>query len=426
MDITRKSDTEVITLIVMLGFCFAILYNFCFDIHQGYGPVNYFLVNQRKGVAFGDFAAVFHSAFTHSPYTNAWNEGAYFPFTYIVMLPFTWLKQRVAVTYYSLVALITLAVFNWLMYAKTKGQTLLHENKTMEITRNIRNVFALTLLTYPVLWNFISGNVEFYLFLFLAAFLYCYLNKKTLTSTIFLSMAIAMKLYPGVFVFLLLSEKKYKEVVLTGLLTLTISVLSLLCFKTSIHDSLAALHSNIAYLNSYFAVSIRGLTFSTSLVSFFRVMSHWIFNKDTGYTVDLKMHDIHLYFAFAVSYFSLVLIYLFKFETQTWKKVLLLTFSMIILPQVGFSYKLISVYLPLYAFANSQKNSQTSIKFNMAYCILFGLLLIPKEFQNVAGESISVMLNPGIMLTMMLLVVADRFNLNFSFISGIKKIRQLS
>ncbi len=78
---------------------------------------------------------------------------------------------------------------------------------------------------------------------------------------------------------------------------------------------------------------------------------------------------------------------------------------MLLLPQVTFDYKMIHLYIALMLFLNSQKQSQ----YDILYAILFGLLLIPKDYFIIQSDiSIAVFLNPLLMLMIAGTILLDR------------------
>ncbi len=78
---------------------------------------------------------------------------------------------------------------------------------------------------------------------------------------------------------------------------------------------------------------------------------------------------------------------------------------MLLLPQVTFDYKMIHLYIALMLFLNSQKQSP----YDILYAILFGLLLIPKDYLYIQPDiSIAVFLNPLLMLMIAGTILLDR------------------
>ena len=97
--------------------------------------------------------------------------------------------------------------------------------------QSIKNVFVFSFLTYPFLFVVDRANIEAFVFIFLYLFISFYRKQRTIISIIFLSFAISMKLFPAVFLVLLLSDKKYKEAIYTVLLVMIISICGYLSYN---------------------------------------------------------------------------------------------------------------------------------------------------------------------------------------------------
>jgi hypothetical protein len=103
--------------------------------------------------------------------------------------------------------------------------------------------------------------------------------------------------------------------------------------------------------------------------------------------------------------FALISLFIVLKEKEFWKRVSLLVFMMLLLPQVTFDYKMIHLYIALMLFLNSHKQSQH----DMLYAILFGLILIPKDYLIIQPDiSIAVFLNPLLMLMIAGTILLDR------------------
>ena len=84
----------------------------------------------------------------------------------------------------------------------------------------------------------------------------------------------------------------------------------------------------------------------------------------------------------------------------------------LLLPHISADYKLIYIFIPMFMFINSDKKS----RFDLFYVIMFGLLLIPKDyyqFSRIVSDSgcsdigIAVVLNIFIIISMVAVIVKD-------------------
>ena len=85
---------------------------------------------------------------------------------------------------------------------------------------------------------------------------------------------------------------------------------------------------------------------------------------------------LHIYIVVAMAIFSAVAAYVLFIERELWKQITVLTIAMLILPQFSADYRLIYIFIPLLIYINIDKRPHLDI----AYLIVFGLLLIPKSY----------------------------------------------
>jgi hypothetical protein len=103
-------------------------------------------------------------------------------------------------------------------------------------------------------------------------------------------------------------------------------------------------------------------------------------------------------------------------EKEFWKKVALLVFSMLLFPHVSADYRLIHLFVPLYLFINKSNDDSH----DLAYVIIFSSLLITKSYYYYRFDprtgivpfstDLSVILNPAIMISGILLIICTGIN----------------
>lgn len=92
-------------------------------------------------------------------------------------------------------------------------------------------------------------------------------------------------------------------------------------------------------------------------------------------------------------------------EKEAWKRFAVLTFCMLLLPQLSADYTLIHVFLPLMLFLNARSAS----RLDLVYATLFGVLLIPLDYVVLIQDvKSSVVLYPLAMVLMIGLIVGER------------------
>ena len=378
----RKSN--LVLIIVLAGFILSVVYHTVMAKVFGYDyyPYNTFLFWPAD--RFNDFLNHFYRAGHLNPYQPPNTFTVYFPFTYICVYLLTFLPAKVA---FALLFGIFICSFAYYIFSNLPASN--YRGK-------ILGVFILTFLSYPILFTVDRGNLEILVFLFLLLFVNYYQKGDNVKSVIFLSLAIAMKLYPGVFVVLFCADKKYKNIIYTGILVLALSVFSAAVLEGGIQASIQGLQHNLGLFKETYLQSIMWLHFNTSLYGAIFILGE----KFTFLTIVIKY-----YIVLALIAFVLTSLFIICKEKEFWRRVSLLVFMMLLLPQLTHDYKMIHLYIAMMLFLNSHKQSQ----YDMLYAILFGLLLIPKDYLMIQSDiSIAVFLNPLFMLMIAGTILLDR------------------
>jgi len=378
----RKSN--LVLIIVLAGFILSVVYHTVMAKVFGYDyyPYNTFLFWPED--RFNDFFNHFYTAKHLNPYYPPNLFTVYFPFTYFCVYLLTFLPAKVA---FALLFGIFICSFAYYVFRNLPASDYLGR---------ISGVIILTFLSYPILFTVDRGNLEILVFLFLLLFVNYYQKGDNVKSVIFLSLAIAMKLYPGVFVVLFCADKKYKNIIYTGVLVLALSVFSAAVLEGGVQASLQGLQNNLGLFKEAYMRSVMGLHFNTSLYGAITILG----KKFTFLSIVIKYYTVLALIAFA-----LISLFIVLKEKEFWKRVSLLVFMMLLLPQVTFDYKMIHLYIALMLFLNSHKQSQH----DMLYAMLFGLILIPKDYLIIQPDiSVAVFLNPLLMLMIAGTILLDR------------------
>jgi hypothetical protein len=335
------------------------------------------------------------------PYTNNDKHdnqdvtASYFPFTYIVFYGFSFFPKKAALAIFLTIFII--ATFYTVKY--------FIQEKSSSATNDIKNIFAISLLTYPFLFLIDRGNIEGIVFVFEAAFLMLYLRKKFNLALLFLALATAMKLYPGLLALLFLKDKRYKEFLLCSFLTLAISVLSLWLFKGTLAGNINGFVQELKQFNKIYVSLPHPNTNGQSIISLLKILIGLF---------DMKIDTAGFYFlgcvvGFCTIAYSLIFYYIFRFETMVWKQLTILISASIILFNCSYDYKMISLLLPLLVYVKDESES----RYDQVYSICFGLLLIPKQiFVDITpfyDVLISNMINPILMIILIWFIVKERF-----------------
>jgi len=420
-----QNDTriEIISSIVLVGFALAVFFHYINGSYLGLTyPHDTFLF--KPSDRFNDFFHMINICKNLNPYFEPYLfQSNYFPFANLIFYVFSLIEPVVSLRLYSSVFILFILSYLSVMLAEHQELRL---KKTVVLWlillivlffpdmnhsfrffwmsvvlgvlilyyrgRNIgeialkhyKNIFILGLLTYPILFCLDRGNIEMFLLIFLGLFSYFYYRKQVLLGAFFLGLAISLKLYPAVFVVLLISDKKYKACIWSLCVAAGVTLLALLLFK-------GGFWANIIYIISGFNTSLWSGFFElngqfqrgVSLYSLFKMILLLTISK-TGLVQAASINMglfLKVYTVIAFLIFIFISIYILLIETERWKKMSLLVFSMLLLPHFSADYRLIHLFIPIVYFINSRTESSRSI----VYSLLFALLLIPKNYYYFQG-----------------------------------------
>ncbi len=242
------------------------------------------------------------------------------------------------------------------------GFRMLEKKKTESIV-----FFSLICFSVPFLFQFERANIIFISLLGSMMF-FCwkdssnkYLRELALIS---LAFSAALKIYPAIFGFILLKEKRYKETFRLILYGIICFFLPFLFIRGGFFNILQFVQ-NLIYTSTIDQAQTDGykLSYSAVLDYILRgVTSNNLLAKVTGERFSLLFPAVG---AFA-----------FPWIKEKWKEVLLLTVLLIGVPHMSYTYTAIFMVIPLILFLRTENKKIL----DMAYLFLFLLVFFPLPF----------------------------------------------
>ncbi len=388
----REEKMNLFSLVIIAGFFLSTVFHYMKGMFYNFAyPINTFLPN---GVTrYGDFYGAF------SPWVVSGFRGtvlAYFPSVFLILDIFARINRD---PYRALAIYLTVFCCFLLVYA--------YKNlKSISKFNTLRNIIAV-FMSYPVLFTIHTGNLESFVFIFLCLFIYFYQKEKNMLGCLFLGMAISMKIFPAVFFILMLSDKKYKQILYTMLWTLVLTVVPLAMFgglsKSGFSNYLANLMTGQKFYKELMIISSSGNHYGHSLLNAVRVLS--------GNSMPPMSRVLMPYLVLSLIVFIALSLFIILYENIFWKKVALLIIAMNVLPYTSTDYKLTHLLIPLFLFINYTKKEGL----DFLYVLLFSLILIPKDYYVFPWSkyyNLNTVLNPAIMLAILFLIVFQRLKIN--------------
>ncbi len=403
----QNQKLEIVATIIIIGFVIAVFYHYFIGVYLGrVFPFNTFLCVPWD--VFMDFFNNYKQITStgHGVYTIGHDFSNYFIFLpYLFHLP----NQFLAYVVYAGIFILYLFCFNYFNIKK-------HGEFYGMDWNLLRNSFVFTLMTYPVLFALDRGNCEMYIFIIMSLSMLFYYKKKYLVSAILLGLAVHTKIYYAVFLLLYFADKKYREIGVVILLFFILPFISLFIdkwlfssvqFSGSIFIFLKSAGSSENSYNSIYVLGDAGAAYCSSLYGAFKGGLYLIFPNIQAGSPPIQ-NLFKLYFPVSLLYAGITALYIIFIEKEEWRKVALVTFSLILFPFVTGDYRLIMLFIPLWMFINSNEQS----RYNVLYAILFGLLLIPKDYYIIRDWiSISVIINPILIIIFMTFLINEGLGL---------------
>jgi hypothetical protein len=407
----REQSIALIAGITLIGFILASVFHYLMGTigHLGY-PYNTFLFLPED--QFNDFFNMIQICRKNNPYFETYSfVSNYYPFANVLFYLFSFASNR-----WLELALFSLPACALIMYFTV------HYLKTGK-TWTILTVTIIVFCSFPVLFCLDRGNIELWLFIFAAGFLICYQKNRTVPAALFLAMTISMKLYPGVFVILLLADKRWRMLQWTILFCIILTFVPLFFF----HGGFLANFLFVAkgfkpYLDFHLLFGdnnfvLRGVSFLDALKPIF-ISLNWM------HSIPVSLF-IAVYFVIVMMMFGLIIAYIILIEKEFWKKVALLTIVMLLFPHISADYRLIHVLLIIFVFSGTERHD----RHGWIFAIILGLLLVPKNYWIIPGItsdagdiSVSNLINPALLVWLAGLIIFDGLKAHRAFNSS-KEIR---
>jgi len=409
--VNKTSKILVLSSIILFGFSAAVIFHYILGFYLGLpNPFNSFLFDPAS--AFCDFIQIVPFTRHLAPYQVPSVWITYFPLTYVLLFPFSLIKNT-----YLAYTIFAAGFLSFLIFMNFKN----FRSEALSKSENFRNIFILSFLSYPVLYALDRGNFDMFLFILFALSIYTFKSKKYLLSSIFFALQNAIKPFPIIFLALFLYKKKYKEFFLSLILTALMIIGGFMFLHGNFFDQITVFIRSLADFKAQYIFDNSNnyaTCYSTSLFMALRLLLCKL-----GTNPILTTFELGKIYSFILALMTAITVFFAWREKIFWKQIAIMSLYMMLMPCLVVDYKLIFLLVPIWLFVNSKEPS----RFDLAYTILFGLLFIPKHIvimnptvvaqrlqsltQNVhwAYFSLSTLLNPLIIIIFMTLIITEQF-----------------
>lgn len=291
--------------------------------------------------------------------------------------PAAMIYQVFYMTTYPLYAFITvqLGAFIFISIAFTKALM----RRGISLGTATAFVGTVLICSYPAVFALERGNIEACMWLVLVAGIWAYVQERWWLAAMLIGIAGSMKIYPIIFLGLLLAKRKYRQVVFGILVDLAANVVSLWILGPTIAIAYRSLRNGMNTFGSKFVGTLRPkeVGFDHALFSWIKRLEwhYYHFSSPTPFLIVAAVVGTVLFF-WRIQYMPRI------------NQVLALAVAMVMLPPISGDYTLLHLYIPfamltLYAVTLPRDGQRVR---GMGFCFAcFAVLFTPQSYLILHG-----------------------------------------
>jgi len=336
-----------------------------------------------------------------NPYSFVGFGRGYFPFVFLFLWPFS---------LFSLQAALLISLMLFIIFFYISSYLFLGNNFS-----RLASTLALCSFSYVFIFLLDRANVETFVYIFIAMFMLLYLkpNKSMfldIITAIFISFAINFKLYPGVFIILMLRDKRFRCLAFTILFSGIVFIISM----KAVGGTLDGLLQNLSWFNDNYQKAVFEIVAPQNTHSLFDSIKSitLLITKDVDVTKAIILKFIGPYVLLVLILFTFIAAYVILYEKSKWRAVFLLTVAMVLFPYTSNDYTLIHMYIPLFMYIISKKdNGKLDYIFSVLFAIIFCQLSFFELIKNF-NWYLGMLIRPFAILTIMLIIIIQGLKKN--------------
>jgi len=284
----------------------------------------------------------------------------YPPFSYLVVEPFVWVGQSASTVIWLLIAVGGL------------GSFVARQLDFISPMDRAASVAVLTVINYPFLFSFDRGNVDVFVTVLLAGFVWSLQTNRPLVAAALVGAAGAMKGYPILFASLLLIRREWSATIAAVVVAAVLTLASTAYLGLGVGEMIDLLRTNLASFNESYAVGNLGLAFGSSLFGVLKLFSVDVL----GVSSETVHSMLPIYSAATTLTLIGAIIALWRLPLRFWEQITLLCVATTLLPAVSSDYKLLALVIPLALFIRYGSDDP----WRWWYAGAFVILMIPKAY----------------------------------------------
>lgn len=388
-------------LFMLLGIGIAVIFHSILHLLKLPYPWNTFLFN--PGDRFNDWHNSIRQVMAPNPYQAPGPALAtYFPFTYVLLEIGNFQDRYLSLLVYFNVtlSLIFIGAYQAIKKMAPANPGLFNDS--------FKNVFYLalgTLITYPAIFALDRGNIDIWIAFLCVSFVINLNTKYRFIGCACITIAIALKGYPAAFLLLYLQDKQWRLMAISLVGAALFSLLPLLFLWGGISVNFFELQRNLNLFKAMYVLDAHSLFASSDPYNAIRMLFQYAQGVARGSLsaappwsnmgiIEFSTILLSGYMYFSILFASIFSIYAIFANTPKWRRVLAICLTCILFPAVANDYKLNLLFPALYLLIADNDSSKPNKIIFLVLCVL----LIPKSYFFIDGRSISMLINPILLM----------------------------
>ena len=215
-------------------------------------------------------------------------------------------------------------------------------------------IWLTLIMGYPLLFLLDRGNIEVFLWLFVLLGVLAFIRNRPYTAAMLFAIAASMKIYPVLFLLLLLPKRQYKAAAFGAVAVGVLSFLAILGIGPDVRDTMQTMSNNAAAIKEVYFVRLNApsVRFDHSVFGGMKQAIHLYLHSrhlDSAANPPRFEREMHIYGILAPLFF--VLLYLGRLRRMPiLNQFMAITLCCLLLPYLSGEYTLVHVYLIWAAF----------------------------------------------------------------------------
>jgi hypothetical protein len=267
------------------------------------------------------------------------------------------------------------------------GAMLFRSMRTQGLGLRSTSVFLVVavVLSYPLWFEFLLGNLEALIFLMVAAGVLSFLRGHGYRAAALFTVAGCVKIVPLIYLGLLLARKQYRQVIFAAALVAPVTLASLWLVYPDITVSWQNINAGLALFHDDYMLHFHPIEMGFDH-SLFAAIKQFTLSGSTPATISRVLS----WYSAAAAIGGVLLFFTVIQRLPVFNQILCLTVATILLPPLSHDYTLLNLYIPwalLLVLCLRMARQQRHLPGLMGVFVCFAVLMSPETEFIHAGES---------------------------------------